>query len=193
MMTAAIYLKDAQGQTTRHELPATAEEELTLGSVEGCRLPLTAESPEHPLHVRITRTADGQYALQDMTEHGCLMVNDSPVPYVLLIEGVTYCLGSYKLTYTEEKEAAQKAAPTPAPAASKGRKSPSAASKKAAPMLRRSGGSAAPLDIPLPAKENALLTLITPVYVTVVLIAAFIAGMTLRYWFSTGLYLPSVW
>lgn len=181
---AAIYLSDSQGNTVRCALPEAAGESVLLGSAEGCQVLLPPAEGVAAQTANIT--FDGtNYVLNDMTGAGAVVVNEQAEASVVLVPGVVYLLvDSYTITFDPETAAPAESAAPAAPRLTK------AALPDRPARMRRQGG-AAPLDIPAPKQENALVTLVTPVYVAAILIASFVAGLSLRYWLITGGYFPT--
>lgn len=180
---AAIYLSDPQGNTVRCALPEAAGESVLLGSAEGCQVLLP---PTEGMAAQLANISfDGtNYVLNDMTGAGAVVVNEQAEASVVLVPGVVYLLAdTYTIAFDPETGAPEGAAPA-APRLTK-------AALPDRPVRMRRQGAAAPLDIPAPKQENALVTLVTPVYVAAILIASFVAGLSLRYWLITGGYFPS--
>lgn len=191
---AAVYLTDAAGNSTRYALPVTPGEILLLGSQPGCHLPLPETEGVAPQHAQLEFNGT-DYVLSDLSGNGGVVVNGTAEASVLLVPGVAYFVGPYTLAYDPETaapepvteaapEAAVEAEPTAAPKVTK-------AARTGQPMRMRRSASVAPLDIPAPKQENVFITMITPLYVTAVIAAAFIAGLTLRYWLISGSFFPS--
>lgn len=182
---AAIYFADAQGNTVRCALPETAGESVSLGSAEGCHvlLPPTEGVADRVADIVFDGT---NYVLNDTMGVGAVVVNEQAEASVVLVPGVVYLLvDSYTLTFDPETAAPEEGAAPAAPRLVK------AALPAGGARIRRQGAAPMPLDIPAPKQENALLTLATPVYVAAILIASFVAGLSLRYWMLTGGYFPS--
>lgn len=188
---AAIYLTDASGNATRYALPLSAEEFLVLGSGEGSTVLLPAEAGILPQHAQITYNGT-DYVLTDLTGNGGVMVNGQAEASVILVPGVAYFLGSLTLAYDPEVVVEAPAAPAEqAPVQQQGTPKLTKAARPNGPARMRRSALASQADIPLPKQENILVTLLTPLYSIAVLLAAFVAGLTLRYWLITGRYFPS--
>lgn len=198
---AAVYLTDAAGNSTRYALPVTPGEILLLGSQPGCHLPLPETEGVAPQHAQLEFNGT-DYVLTDLSGIGGVVVNGTAEASVLLVPGVAYFVGPYTLAYDPETAAPEPVAPempaeTAPAAAVEPAAEPAAAPKlaKAAlpdqPVRMRRSVNVAPLDIPAPKQENIFITTITPLYVTAVLAAAFVAGLTLRYWLISGSFFPS--
>lgn len=198
---AAVYLTDAAGNSTRYALPVTPGEILLLGFQPGCHLPLPETEGVAPQHAQLEFNGT-DYVLTDLSGNGGVVVNGTAESSVLLVPGVAYFVGPYTLAYDPETAAPEPVAPempaeTAPAAAVEPAAEPAAAPKlaKAAlpdqPVRMRRSVNVAPLDIPAPKQENIFITTITPLYVTAVLAAAFVAGLTLRYWLISGSFFPS--
>lgn len=177
---AFIDSTDAAGNTLRYELPAEAGVLITLGSAEDATLRFEGEGVAAH-HATIT-LADGQYAITPA--EGAVTVNGAPIESaMLLVEGVDYALGSLHLVFCPESAAAEE---EEAPAEKDEPKKKVVRRKKS---LRSTLSGAAPAS----SHENPIVTLIAPFYAIAVIIAAFVAGLTLRYWLVTGGFLPADW
>lgn len=177
---AFIESTDAAGNTLRYELPAEEGVLITLGSAEDATLRFEAEGVA-PQHATLSLT-DGQYAITPA--EGAVTVNGAPIEAaMLLVEGVDYAIGSLHLSFLSAAGEANEEAPAE-----------EAAPKKKVVRRKKSLRSTLAAASPVPTrKENPIVTLITPFYVIAVVAAAFVAGLTLRYWLVTGGFLPAEW
>lgn len=189
---AAIYLTDASGNATRYALPNTAGESLVLGSAEGSAVLLPAEAGILPQHAQVDHNGT-DYVLTDLTGNGGIMVNGQAESSVILVPGVAYFLGSLTLAY--DPEVAEPAAPAPAAEEQSAEQQAAPRLTKAAlpnqPARMRRSALASQVDTPQSKQENVLVTLLTPLYSVIIILAAFVAGLTLRYWLITGRYFPT--
>lgn len=186
-MAVMAYLdsNDVAGKRLRYELPAEEGGVITLGAAEDATL--RYESDGVAAHHATITPAAGQFSIAPA--EGEVLVNGAAITEpMLLVPGVDYALGSLHLSFSpEEQDAAEEGEDSTeegtAPSRRKvvRRRSRSAAAALAAASLEGS------------ATENPLVTLITPFYVIAILIAAFIAGLSLRYWMLTGGFLPTDW
>lgn len=188
---AAVYLTDAAGNSTRYALPLAPGEILILGSQPGCHLPLPETEGVAAQHAQLEYNGT-DYVLTDLSGNGGVVVNGTAEASVLLVPGVAYFVGPCTLAYDPETAAPEPMA-EPAPKTVTETAAPKLA--KAAlpdqPVRMRRAANVASMDIPTPKQENILLTTITPLYVAAVLAAAFVAGLTLRYWLISGSFFPS--
>lgn len=187
---AAIYLTDASGNATRYALPNTAEDFLVLGSAEGSSVQLPAEAGILPQHAQVAHNGT-DYVLTDLTGNGGIMVNGQAEESVLLVPGVAYFLGSLTLAYDPEVAAPATEAPAEQPAEQQAAPRLTKAALPNQPARMRRSALASQVELPQPKQENILVTLLTPLYSIAVILAAFVAGLTLRYWLITGRYFPS--
>lgn len=177
---AFIDSTDAAGNQLRYELPAEEGVLIVLGSAEDATLRFESEGVAAH-HATITLSA-GQYAIAPA--EGTVSVNGSPISdAMLLVEGVDYAVGTLHLGFSPETAAAADAEAPAEEAAEEARPKPVRRKKS----LRRVLAGA-----PVPSqKENPIVTLIAPFYAIAVVAAAFVAGLTLRYWLVTGGFLPA--
>lgn len=180
---AFIDSTDAAGNTLRYELPAEAGVLITLGSAEDATLRMEGEGvAAHHADISLT---DGQYAISPA--EGAVTVNGAAIESaMLLVEGVDYTLGSLHLSFTPEAAPAEAEADEEAPAEEE-------TPKKKAVRRKKSLRSTLSGPVPTSSAENPLVTLIAPFYAIGIIIAAFVAGLTLRYWLVTGGFLPADW
>ncbi|MGN0868120.1 MAG: FHA domain-containing protein [Akkermansia sp.] len=171
---AMLQLIDPAGQTLSYETPAD-DALWTLGSAEGSTIALQGEGIA-PQHATLS-FAGGRVMLSPA--EGAVLLHQAALTEPALVEpGSVFELGGYRLTLATE------AAPSEAPA------EPAAAAKtKAAPKAAPARRST-PTRLPKVKKENPIVTLITPLYVIIILAAAFVAGLTLRFKIMTGGFLP---
>lgn len=182
---AYLDSNDAAGNRLRYELPAEEGVIITLGAAEDVTLRYESEGVSSH-HATITPAA-GQFSIAPA--EGAVLVNGAAITEpMLLVPGVDYALGSLHLTFSPEELSEAEEIEEPAEEGDKPvrrkvvrRRSRSAAAALAAASLEGS------------ATENPLVTLITPFYVIAVLAAAFVAGLSLRYWMLTGGFLPTDW
>lgn len=179
---------DAAGNRLCYELPAEEGVLITLGSAEDVTLRFESEGiAAH--HATIT-PAGGQFSI--VPAEGTVEVNGAAITEaMLLVPGVDYALGSLHLSFSPENLPTAEAAQEESEAGEAGEDAPRKVVRR-----RKSRSAAAALaaasTIPT-ANENPLVTLITPFYVIAVLAAAFVAGLSLRYWILTGGFLPADW
>lgn len=188
---AYLDSNDAAGVRLRYGLPAEEGLIVLLGSAED--VTLRYESEGVAAHHATIIPAAGQFSIAPV--EGEVLVNGAAITEpMLLVPGVDYALGTLHLSFSPEElpaespESAEETAEEPVEEEEKPerrkvvrRRSRSAAAALAAASLQESPS------------ENPLITLITPFYVIGILIAAFVAGLSLRYWMLTGGFLPTDW
>ncbi|MCQ2364688.1 MAG: hypothetical protein MJ051_03950 [Akkermansia sp.] len=177
---AFIHSTDAAGNTLRYELPAEEGVLITLGCAEDATLRFEGEGVAAQ-HATLTFT-DGQYAISPA--EGAVTVNGAPIEgAMLLVEGVDYAIGSLHLSFSPEAGADEEG------------EAPAEESEPQKKVVRRKKSLRSTLNTPAPVSrtENPIVTLIIPFYAIAVVAAAFVAGLTLRYWIVTGGFLPAEW
>lgn len=177
---AFIDSTDAAGNHLRYELPVEDGLLITLGCAEDATLRFEGEGVVAH-HATITPAA-GQYAIAPA--EGSVVVNGAPIDSaMLLVEGVDYAIGSLHLSFSPEIAAPAEAVTTEE-------------TEHARPKTVRRKKSLRGVLAGAPVasqQENPIVTLIAPFYAIAVVAAAFVAGLTLRYWLVTGGFLPTDW
>lgn len=201
---AAIYITDASG--TPHAYELNPEYMYLLGSGEDCDIRIADTEGVAAQHCELMWNAElNMYMLHGCTPELMLTANDSAHNCVALVAGVTYGIGSAQLTYVEELPAAEQLPDEEDSEEENGDDGVEESTKmpraevvpvqlRRKPVGRaRSLRSNAAAHIPEMEirRENPIITLIKPIYVIAVLIAAFIAGLTLHHLLTTGEFFPS--
>lgn len=199
---AAIYITDASGTRRAYEL--NPEFMYLLGSGEDCDIRIADTEGVATQHCELMWNAElNMYMLHACTPELMLTANDSAHNCVALVAGVTYGIGTAQLTYVEELPSAEQLPDEEEDESSdeedeEGTKMtraevvPVQLRRKPVGRTRslRSDAAAHIPEIEIK-RENPLITLIKPLYVIAVLIAAFIAGLTLHHLLTTGEFFPS--
>lgn len=192
---AAIYITDSSNPTgAYYELPTDPGSELTIGSDAGCSISLAAAEGLAACHCRISCMEEG-YAISDAGSGSGTYADDRQIESEYMAPGIHYRAGSVSMVYVDEIPTAEVEAPAAEAAeeSASPRAVPSAARKvvrrKAAP--RRTGLT--PEELKAAAEKykranNARTANL--IYVILVLIAAFYAGLALYSWMDTGNPLP---
>lgn len=187
---------DTAGNHLRYILPAEEGAPIVLGSAEDATLRYDSEGVA--AHHAVITPAAGQFSIAPL--EGEVRVNEALITEaMLLVPGVDYALGSLHLSFSAEElpaEEAEAGAEEPETAEAEEATADTTAPRTKTVRRKKSRSAAAALAAAsaMPsASENPLVTLITPFYVIAVLAAAFVAGLTLRYWMVTGGFLPSAW
>lgn len=199
---AAIYITDASGTPRAYEL--NPEFMYLLGSGEDCDIRIADTEGVAAQHCELMWNAElNMYMLHGCTPELMLTAKDSAHNCVALVEGVPYGIGAAQLSYVEELPAAEQLSEETEEECSDDEEEEATkmARAEAVPVqLRRkpvgrtrslrSNAAAHIPEIEIK-RENPILTLIKPLYVIAVLIAAFIAGLTLHHLLTTGEFFPS--
>ena len=191
----AIYIKN-QNQAYAFELPVAPGTEVVLGSAPTCSVCLPVEAGVAPVHARIVCQPEG-YVIEDLQSGYGTFQNGRPVQAEYMMPGVDYMLGSVGICLNPQvgvsypgggvpqsiqQEPQQPSAPTPV---KKTLRRKTVAAKGAldakelqalASRYRRSGGGGM-------AKQ---------LYVIILLIVGFYAGVALHHWQRTGNFLPGI-
>lgn len=203
---------------TAYELPTEVGAALIIGCAENCNIILPAEAGVSEQHCSITCFADG-YALADLGSAAGTYANGNKLENEYMTEGSTYRIGAATLAYhpaqataatpgpaataapateapAEETKAETTPAEQPTNEAPGEAPSPKKAEKKSAAArpktLRTAGGASADRMRAAMATTayNRNIQRVNYLYVAVVLLAAFYAGMALYSWQHTGNPLP---
>ena len=165
----AIDIIDSAGNAYRYELPEDGSV-LFIGTGEDCSISLPHITNLLPQHCTIA-LVDGEYILTAAAGTS-LLVEGEANESAVLVPQVEYGIGSARIMYDDGTiaEATVEAAEAPR-------------RKKKKKVNRRE-----PLGASLSyTEEDSLLHIIfRRLYVIVILIAAFLAGLTMRYWMITG-------
>lgn len=200
---AAIYITDASGTPQAYEL--SPEYMYLLGSGEDCDIRIADTEGVAVQHCELMWNAElNKYILHGCTPELMLTANGSAHNCVALVAGVPYGIGAAQLTYVEELPTAEQQPDeedSEEETSDDGvEESTKMARAEVVPVrLRRkpvgrarslrSNASAHIPEMEIE-RENPIITLIKPLYVIAVLIAAFIAGLTLHHLLTTGEFFP---
>lgn len=203
---AFLIIKDSHDEYQTRDLPDNMEENgaLTVGSDAACDIVLPAGEGFSPVHCKV-RWRDGFWALRSVD--GAILVHGVEEQHVKLVEETNYHIGPHTMAFVqddlpdddddeEEIEADKKADEKPEKD-SKGEKK--AITKKDIARTRkkrklaRKVGTAQKVSLAEQKKQSTALGMLGALYVLGVIVAAFLAGLTLRYFLLTGNYLPDKW
>lgn len=198
-----IYVSEPRHFYT-YELPPVVGAEVLIGSAPQCHLSLPGVDGLSEMHARIICQPQG-YILEDLGSAYGTFANGVPIRSDFLRPGVEYRLGAASITLAAEGAPAPQQAQQPAPgqpAAAQAQQKSGAQGgkpvlkKKASPL--KTGSAAAKAagklneeDLNAAAKKydrsraNGGSTA-TLIYVVLVLLAAFYAGIALHHWEKTG-------
>lgn len=168
-----IDITDASGNVYSYALPEDGSV-LLIGTDENCSIPLPHVDGLMPQHCTIDLQEEG-YVASIATEGATLLMDGEAVPAAVLAPGAVYQIGAATLTYADETAAVEEA-PAEAP-------KPKKKKKKA--------GHADPFQstVSYTEEDSVLHIILRRLYVIAILAAAFLAGLTMRYWMITGEFL----
>lgn len=188
--------------TASYDLPDEIGVEVIIGTSEDCSIDLPDVEGLAEQHCCITLFEDG-YAISDLGSGAGTFANEKPLENEYMTAGVTYRIGQATITFVPDEVAA------PAPAAQSAGEQPASAQPQAtaAPAkkaVKKTGkrpatGAKRPMRpasadrvraAAATAAQNKKQQQINGVYVALVLIGAFYAGMALYSWQTTGNPLP---
>lgn len=209
-----IYITEPNHFYT-YELPIAPGAEVLIGTAPQCQLALPGVGGLGEMHARIICRPEG-YVIADLGSPTGTFANGVPIQSEYLMAGVEYRMGAAVITLAAEGAAQappqQAAAPQPAPeqaapaaqaAAAAPQKKPATAAKpslkkKSAP-LKKSGSSTklGKTDINSMAAKfdrsrGKTSSQAKFIYVVVLLVVAFYAGIALHHWERSGNFLPGI-
>ncbi len=201
---AFLIIKDSHDEYQTRDLPDNMEENgaLTVGSDAACDIVLPAGEGFSPVHCKV-RWRDGFWALRSVD--GAILVHGVEEQHVKLVEETNYHIGPHTMAFVQDdlpdddddEEEDDKKADEKPEKDSKGEKK--AITKKDIARTRkkrklaRKVGTAQKVSLAEQKKQSAALGMLGALYVLGVIVAAFVAGLTLRYFLLTGNYLPDKW
>lgn len=210
---AFLIIKDSREEYQLRDLPDDMEENgaLTVGSDASCDIVLPEGEGFAAVHCKV-RWRDGFWALRSVD--GMIRVHGLEEQHVKLVEETNYHIGPHTMAFVqddlddddddddtgddEEEEAKEDAKEEGSKeTATKGERKVITAmdikrSRKKRKLARKAG-AAKMVSLAGQKKESAGGGLFNTLYVLAVVVAAFIAGLTLRYFLMTGHYLPDKW
>lgn len=201
---AFLIIKDSHDEYQTRDLPDNMEENgaLTVGSDAACDIVLPAGEGFSPVHCKV-RWRDGFWALRSVD--GAILVHGVEEQHVKLVEETNYHIGPHTMAFVQDdlpdddddEEEDDKKADEKPEKDSKGEKK--AITKKDIARTRkkrklaRKVGTAQKVSLAEQKKQSTALGMLGALYVLGVIVAAFVAGLTLRYFLLTGNYLPDKW
>lgn len=181
----AIDIIDSAGNDYRYELPVDGSA-LLIGTGEDCSISLPHITDLQPQHCTITLQEEG-YVISALSPEATLLAEGQPTEAAILVPRAAYNIGSAMLIYDDGSAPAAEEAPTeaeePAEAAPKKKKKAKKKKKKATAQAPLAG------TISYTEEDSTLHIILRRLYVIFILAAAFLAGLTLRYWMITGEFL----
>ena len=193
---AYIDIIDSNGNDYRYSLPEDGSA-LLIGSGEGCSISLPHITDLLPQHCTISLQEQG-YVVTAASEGATLLAENEATTAAVLVTGAVYSLGSAMLMYGEGEAATtvQQEAPAAEAPAEEAAEPPQTeeetSGEENAPQKKKKKFRKLPGVTPLretaiyTEEEGALHIILRRLYVIAVLAAAFLAGLTLRYWMITG-------
>lgn len=169
----AIDIIDASGNDYRYNLPEDGSV-LLIGSGADCSISLPHIADLLPQHCTISLQEEG-YVISVATEGATLLAESQPTEAAVLVPRAVYHIGSAMLMYDD-------AAPE-APAADEPADQPRKKKKK---KKSSSGDTSILSTASYTQEDSALHIILRRLYVIAILAAAFLAGLTMRYWMITG-------
>lgn len=201
---AFLIIKDSHDEYQTRDVPDNMEENgaLTVGSDAACDIVLPAGEGFSPMHCKV-RWRDGYWALRSVD--GAILVHGVEEQHVKLVEETNYHIGPHTMAFVQDdlpdddddEEEDDKKADEKPEKDSKGEKK--AITKKDIARTRkkrklaRKVGTAQKVSLAEQKKQSTALGMLGALYVLGVIAAAFVAGLTLRYFLLTGNYLPDKW
>ena len=182
-----IDIIDASGNDYRYNLPEDGSV-LLIGSGEDCSVSLPHIADLLPQHCTIALQEEG-YVVTIATEGATLLAEGQPTAAAILVPGAVYNIGSAMLMFDDGSAETAQAAPAEAPAEEEPAAAP--ASKKKKKKTKHSGSADTSFlgRVSYTEEDSALHIILRRLFVIAILAAAFLAGLTLRYWMITGEYL----
>ena len=181
----AIDIIDSAGNDYRYELPVDGSA-LLIGTGEDCSISLPHITDLQPQHGTITLQEEG-YVISALSPEATLLAEGQPTEAAILVPRAAYNIGSAMLIYDDGSAPAAEEAPAeaeePAEAAPKKKKKAKKKKKKATAQAPLAG------TISYTEEDSTLHIILRRLYVIFILAAAFLAGLTLRYWMITGEFL----
>lgn len=190
-----IYIKNST-QVYTFELPVVPGTEVVLGSAPTCSVFLPAEAGVAPMHARIIYQPEG-YVIEDLQSGYGTFQNGRPVQAEYMMPGVDYMLGAVGVCYDPQGSAAYPQGGTPQQQQQVAGQ-PGGVKKKS-PLRRGAAAAGGGLDAKqlraMAAKykrPGAGGSLAKTLYVIILFIVAFYAGIALHHWQRTGNFLPGI-
>lgn len=178
----AIDIIDSSGNDYRYDLPEDGSV-LLIGTGEDCSISLPHIADLLPQHCTITLQEEG-YVIAVATQGATLLAESQPTEAAILVPRAVYNIGSAMLMYDDTAAAAESA---PAAEATEEAQAAPKKAKKKKKKVKKSGGDTSILAGASYTEEDSVLHIVLRrLYVIIILIAAFVAGLTMRYWMITG-------
>lgn len=182
---AYIDLIDSVGKDLRFLLPDDGSA-VIIGSGEDCHISLPHIPDMLPQHCIISIQPEGR-VLSPAVEGATILAEGNPVQAVVLMPHVVYSLGSTMLMYNDEATAAPETATT----AQEVTQEPESEPEKAAPRKKKKKKKAKHTQVTTvvqTVEDGVIHIILRRLYVIAILALAFLAGLTIRCWMTSGEY-----
>lgn len=189
-----IDIIDASGNDYRYNLPEDSSV-LLIGSGEDCSISLPHIADLLPQHCTIALQEEG-YVVTIATQGATLLAEGQPTEAAVLVPRAVYNIGSAMLMFDDGTAVAAEAAPAEAPAEAAPAEeapveeepaaAPAPVKKKKKKVKRPSEDTSFLSGVSYTQEDSALHIILRRLYVIAILAAAFLAGLTMRYWMITG-------
>lgn len=185
----AVLIISTATESYTYELPTEVGAAYNIGSGADCHISLPGVPGLAELHCSVTCMEDG-YVITDAGSPGGTLAFDRKVESEYMSPEIVYTVGELTLAIAESAAAEEAAAEEGAPATKKTTKKTvtRAAKKGSALTLDELKAAAAKFD----RNKNKNSKIANLIYIIVVLLAAFYAGVALHHWQTTGNCLPGL-
>lgn len=180
----AIDIIDSAGNDYRYNLPEDGSM-LLIGTDADCSVSLPHIADLLPQHCTISLQEEG-YVISSATEGATLLAEGQATEAAVLVPRAVYNIGSAMLMYDDAATAAPAETQAPPTTAEPKKKAKKKKKKSSAGSL---GDSSILATASYTEEDGALHIIFRRLYVIIILAAAFLAGLTLRYWMITGKFL----
>lgn len=167
----AIDIIDSSGNDYRYNLPEDGSV-LLIGTDESCSICLPHIADLMPQHCTISLQQEG-YVIAIATQGATLLAEGQPAEASILVPRAVYNIGTAMLMYDDSPtEVAEQEDATPR--------------KKKKKKKKLTGDTSILAGATYTKEEGAIHIMVRRLYVIAILAAAFLAGLTMRYWMITG-------
>ncbi len=181
----AIDIIDSSGNDYRYELPEDGSV-LLIGTDENCSVSLPHIADLLPQHCTISLQQEG-YVIAVATQGATLLAENQPTEAAILVPRAVYNIGSAMLMFDDTTSTTAETADTEEPAVEEPvEEAPKKAKKKKKKARKSSGDSSFLSSISYTEEDSTIHIILRRLYVILILAAAFVAGLTMRYWMITG-------
>ncbi len=192
---ALIYIRN-QNQQYVVELPAVPGAETYVGTESTCHVNLAGVPGVSPVHARIVCQPEG-YVIEDLqSQYGTIMGGRPIVQPEYMMPGVEYVVGQAVLVLdltAQQPQQPQQGQANPAAQTVQKPKLRSAAPKRTAGGVSGLKGGAPMASLPTTySRASSGGSVVTVIFVLVLLAVAFYTGLALHHWERTGNFLPGI-